>query len=90
MPAESKTSNSIEKDFIFAVEEPLNDPVRQLTIKYFGTKDMNNRLLPNADSVIADVNGLQILIVNDYFLKLNLNFQIRFLYFFRNVVASAL
>ena len=24
---------------------------------------MNNRLLPNADSVIADVNGLQILIV---------------------------
>ena len=41
----------------------MNDPVKQLTFKYFGTQDMNNRLLPNADSVIADVNGLQILIV---------------------------
>jgi hypothetical protein len=52
-----------EKEFVFAFEEPLNDPIKQLTLKYYGTSDVNNRLLPNADSVIADVNGLQILIV---------------------------
>jgi hypothetical protein len=48
----------------------LVDPIKQLTFKYFGTQDMTNRLLPNADSVIADVNGLQILIViNSNFLN---------------------
>jgi hypothetical protein len=62
------SNNSISLDFTnrqfyFAINEPLNDPLKQLVLKYLGVNESQKRILPNADSVIADANGLQILIV---------------------------
>ena len=54
-------------EFIFALNERLDDPIKQLVLKYFNTPEANKRQLPNADSVVADANGLQILIVRDCF-----------------------
>ncbi len=47
-----------------------NDPIKQLVIKHLGSQEISKRQLPNADSVVCDVNGLQILIVNNHFFKL--------------------
>lgn len=62
-PLPSNKVLAADKQFHFAIEEPLLDPIKQLVIKYFGNQEANKRALPNADSVIADANGLQILIV---------------------------
>lgn len=51
------------ESFQFALIEVLNDPIKQLVLKYYGIQESNKRILPNADTVIADANGLQILIV---------------------------
>jgi len=48
-----------------------NDPIKQLVIKHLGSQEISKRQLPNADSVVCDVNGLQILIVNNHFFKLH-------------------
>lgn len=63
-----------EKQFVFAIQDNLNDPIKQLVLKYFSNVESNKRLLPNADSVIADANGLQILIVTKLKIRLNLHF----------------
>jgi hypothetical protein len=39
------------------------DTIKQLVAKYYGEPEAAKRILPNSDSVLADVNGLQILIV---------------------------
>ena len=63
-----------EKFFIFDLFFFQNDPIKQLVLKHFGTQEASKRQLPNADSVVCDVNGLQILIVfnQSNFYKLNL------------------
>ncbi|RNA21317.1 trafficking particle complex subunit 12-like [Brachionus plicatilis] len=58
-PDSVKASNS---SFKFAISEPLVDPIRILINKYFGAAEAAKRVLPNADSVVPDANGLQILI----------------------------
>jgi hypothetical protein len=63
-----------EKQFVFAIQDNLNDPIKQLVLKYFSNVESNKRLLPNADSVIADANGLQILIVTKLKIRLSINF----------------
>lgn len=60
-PDSVKASNS---SFKFAISEPLVDPIRILINKYFGAAEAAKRVLPNADSVVPDANGLQILIVD--------------------------
>lgn len=49
--------------FKFAITEPLIDPIRILINKHFGASEASKRVLPNAESVLPDANGLQILIV---------------------------
>lgn len=49
-------------EFSFAIQEALTDPIKQLVLKHFGSQEAAKRQLPNADSVVCDVNGLQILI----------------------------
>jgi hypothetical protein len=44
------------------LNERLDDPIKQLVLKYFSASEANKRHLPNADSVVPDANGLQILI----------------------------
>ena len=51
----------------FSINDQLNDPIRQLVLKYFNTPESNRRQLPNADTVVPDANGLQILIVDTFF-----------------------
>ena len=58
------TSTLPPNEFIFAINERLDDPVKSLVLKYFNTPEASKRQLPNADSVVADANGLQILIVS--------------------------
>jgi hypothetical protein len=58
--------NSINTSYIFAVTEPLIDPIKQIVAKYYGTQELAKRVIPTADSVSADVNGLQILIVINF------------------------
>lgn len=48
--------------FNFAFNEPLGDPLKNIVNKFYGEKESEKRILPNAESVIADVNGIQILI----------------------------
>ena len=60
----SEKINAPSGEFIFALNEQLSDPIRQLVLKYYNTPEANKRQLPNADTVCPDANGLQILIVN--------------------------
>lgn len=55
------------RPFQLALNEILNDPIKLIVNKYLGSQEASKRILPNADSVIADANGLQILIVNKPF-----------------------
>lgn len=52
------------KPFSFALKEPLTDPIKHLVTKHFGNIEASKRMMPNSESVTADINGLQILIVN--------------------------
>jgi hypothetical protein len=71
--ANHKLGNAQENEsFQFALNEVLNDPIKQLVLKYYGIQEANKRILPNADTVIADANGLQILIVR----KINIQLYI--------------
>ncbi len=45
------------KPFSFALREPLNDPIKLLVAKHFGNLEAEKRLMPNSESVIADING---------------------------------
>ncbi|CAF0826992.1 unnamed protein product [Brachionus calyciflorus] len=58
-PVEKQTLNN---PFQFAITDQLPDPVKFLVTKHFGTAEAAKRVLPNADSVLPDANGLQILI----------------------------
>jgi len=53
------------KPFCFALRESLSDPIKLLVTKHFGISEASKRIMPNSESVTADINGLQILIVND-------------------------
>lgn len=56
------TPVQFDKEFVFAFQDPLIDPIKQIVTKYYGEQEAAKRQLPNYESVIADVNGLQILI----------------------------
>lgn len=56
------TPVQFDQDFVFAFQAPLIDPIKQMVTKYYGEQEAAKRLLPNAETVIADINGLQILI----------------------------
>ena len=55
--------SDVNKQFSFSMSDYLNDPIKQLVAKYLTSQELAKRVLPNADSVTPDVNGLQILIV---------------------------
>ncbi|CAM6031611.1 unnamed protein product [Sphagnum compactum] len=61
----SGASASAPDQFQLAIQEHLADPVKLLVNKYLGPQETSKRVLPNAESVQADANGLQILIVSD-------------------------
>lgn len=54
---------ALNNSFKFAITESLIDPIRILINKHFGATEASKRVLPNAESVLPDANGLQILIV---------------------------
>ena len=62
-------------EFHFAISEPLHDPIRDMTLKYFGAQEAAKRAFPTADTVAADLNGLQILIASVFHYN-TLNFVI--------------
>ena len=55
--------SDVNKQFSFSMSDYLNDPVKQMVAKYLTSQEVAKRVLPNADSVSPDLNGLQILIV---------------------------
>ena len=63
-PFPETAASSTEREFQFAIQEHLADPVKLLVNKYLGAQETSKRVLPNAESVLADANGLQILIVS--------------------------
>jgi len=62
------------------------DTVKQLVVKYYGETEAIKRVLPNSESVIADLNGLQILIVIHSIIS-NYVYILKLLYFRRIVDA---
>lgn len=55
-------STQFGKDFLFAINDPLADPIRPIVTKYYGEQEAAKRVLPNTHSVSSDVQGLQTLI----------------------------